>query len=80
MRLPQVSSKTAVTTGTMSVKLQYFSLSGGNYTSSGQVLNALKAQVGDGVKVEGKSKKIAGNRPLTLRELFRAGQSWRWYM
>lgn len=48
-------------TGTMSVKLQYFSLSGGNYTSSGQVLNALKAQVGDGVKVEGKSKKIAGN-------------------
>lgn len=26
------------------------------------------------------AKKIAGNRPLTLRELFRAGQSWRWYM
>ncbi len=24
------------------------------------------------------AKKIAGNRPLTLRELFRAGQSWRW--
>lgn len=26
------------------------------------------------------AKKIAGNSPLTLRELFRAGQSWRWYM
>ncbi|GAB1410485.1 hypothetical protein MASR1M90_16390 [Desulfovibrionales bacterium] len=25
-------------------------------------------------------KKIAGTRPLTLRELFRAGQSWRWYL
>jgi DNA polymerase-3 subunit epsilon len=26
------------------------------------------------------ARKIAGNRPLSLRELFRAGQSWRWYM
>ena len=26
------------------------------------------------------AKKIARNNPLTLRELFRAGQSWRWYM
>lgn len=26
------------------------------------------------------AKKISGNKPLTLRELFRAGQSWRWYM
>ena len=26
------------------------------------------------------AKKIAGNSPLTLSELFRAGQSWRWYM
>jgi DNA polymerase-3 subunit epsilon len=26
------------------------------------------------------AKKIARNTPLTLRELFRAGQSWRWYM
>ncbi len=26
------------------------------------------------------AKKIAGNSSLTLRELFRAGQSWRWYM
>ena len=26
------------------------------------------------------AKKIARNTPLTLKELFRAGQSWRWYM
>ncbi|MGE4442324.1 MAG: PolC-type DNA polymerase III [Desulfomicrobium sp.] len=26
------------------------------------------------------AKKIAGTSSLTLRELFRAGQSWRWYM
>lgn len=26
------------------------------------------------------AKKLARNSPLTLRELFRAGQSWRWYM
>jgi DNA polymerase III subunit epsilon len=26
------------------------------------------------------AKKIARNNPLTLQELFRAGQSWRWYM
>ena len=26
------------------------------------------------------AKKIAGNRSLTLSELFRSGQSWRWYM
>lgn len=26
------------------------------------------------------ARKIARNRPLTLKELFRAGQSWRWYM
>lgn len=26
------------------------------------------------------AKKIARNGPLTLRELFRAGQSWRWYL
>ena len=26
------------------------------------------------------AKKIARTNPLTLRELFRAGQSWRWYM
>lgn len=26
------------------------------------------------------ARKIARNSPLTLRELFRAGQSWRWYM
>lgn len=48
-------------TGSMSVKLQYFSLSGGSYKSSGEVLNALYAQVGDGVDVEATSKKIAGN-------------------
>lgn len=26
------------------------------------------------------AKKIAQNKPLALKELFRAGQSWRWYM
>lgn len=26
------------------------------------------------------AKKIARNNPLTLQELFRSGQSWRWYM
>ena len=26
------------------------------------------------------AKKISAGRPMTLRELFRAGQSWRWYM
>jgi DNA polymerase-3 subunit epsilon len=26
------------------------------------------------------AKKIARNTPLTLKELFRSGQSWRWYM
>ncbi len=47
-------------TGSMAVKLQYFSLSGGSYTSSKQVLNALKAQVGD-VEMDSKSEKISGN-------------------
>ena len=45
----------------MSVKLQYFSLSGGNYSSSGEVLNALYKQVGSDVEVKATSKKIAGN-------------------
>ena len=48
-------------TGTMSVKLQYFSLSGGNYKSSGDVLNALYKQVGSDVEVKATSHKIAGN-------------------
>lgn len=26
------------------------------------------------------AKKISGGKPITLRELFRAGQSWRWYL
>lgn len=47
--------------GTMNVKLQYFSLSGGNYSSTDQVLKALKTQLGSDVELESKSKSIAGN-------------------
>ena len=47
-------------TGSMSVKLQYFALSGGNYSSTNQVLKALKAQLGSDVQVESKSKTISG--------------------
>lgn len=48
-------------TGSMSVKLQYFSLSGGSYSSTNQVLKALKSQLGDDVTVQDKAKNIAGN-------------------
>ncbi len=48
-------------TGSMSVKLQYFSLSGGNFENSGEVLNALYKQVGSDVEVKATSEKIAGN-------------------
>lgn len=48
-------------TKTMSVKLQYFALSGGNYSSTNDVLKALKAQLGDGVETTSKTKSIAGN-------------------
>ena len=48
-------------TGSMSVKMQYFSLSGGNFKSSGDVLNALYKQVGSDVEVKATSRKIGGN-------------------
>lgn len=48
-------------TGSMSVKLQYFALSGGNYSSTAQVLKALKSQVGSDTEVQDKAKNIAGN-------------------
>ncbi len=48
-------------TGSMSVKLQYFSLSGGSYTSVSQVKKALLTQIGDETSVTTKSRKIAGN-------------------
>lgn len=48
-------------TGSMSVKLQYFSLSGGSYSNTTQVLKALRAQVGDDVEVVSKGKNISGN-------------------
>lgn len=47
--------------GAMTVKLQYFTLSGGNYTSSAQVLKALRGQLDSSVEVESKKKEIAGN-------------------
>lgn len=47
-------------TGSMSVKLQYFSLSGGSYSSTNQVLNALKAQVGSDAEITSKSRTISG--------------------
>ena len=46
--------------GSMSVKLQYFSLSGGNYTSTKQVMNALKAQVGNDVEMQTKIRVVSG--------------------
>lgn len=46
--------------GSMSVKLQYFSLSGGNFTNTKQVMNALKAQVGNDVEMQTKIKVVSG--------------------
>ena len=46
--------------GSMSVKLQYFALSGGSYTSTSQVMKALKAQVGDEVATDSKTQNISG--------------------
>ena len=49
---------------TMTVKLQYFSLEGGSYTSTGQIINALKAQVGDDVETKTVTKRI-GSRTFS---------------
>lgn len=46
--------------GSMSVKLQYFSLSGGNFTSTKQVLEALKAQVGNDAEMQAKVRTVSG--------------------
>lgn len=47
-------------TGSMSVKLQYFALSGGSYSNTSQVMKALKAQVGDDVETDTKNQNISG--------------------
>lgn len=47
-------------TGSMSVKLQYFALSGGSFSNTSQVMKALKEQVGSDVEMESKSDVISG--------------------
>lgn len=49
---------------TMSVKLQYFALEGGSYTSTTQVLNALKKQVGSNTEITSVTKRV-GSRTFS---------------